>query len=187
MDETTLIKRIADGDTAAVDRLMPAVYDALRDLANRYLHDAPGGSLQPTALVHEVYLKLINAEAVDARGQSHFYAIAARAMRQVLVDHLRGHGRAKRGGGWQRLTLRGLGGGWDSSVVDLEATHAALDELAALDERAAAIVVMRFFGGLSEVQIAEVLGVTDRTVRADWRMARAWLRRRLGDGAEAAS
>jgi RNA polymerase sigma factor (TIGR02999 family) len=179
-DTSVLLARVAQGDDRAAEELTPIVYDSLRDLAGRYLKQAGDSpTLQPTALVHEVYIKLANAADDDWRSRTHFHAIAARAMRQVLIDHVRGSNRQKRGGGWQRVTLSDLSAGDNGTLVDVDALEAALEELGARDPRAARVVELRFFGGLAEPAVAEVLGVSERTVRNDWRMARAWLRCRL--------
>jgi RNA polymerase sigma factor (TIGR02999 family) len=160
--------------------LASGVYEELRGLAKRYLADhRPAGVLQPTALVHEAFLKLANRPGAAFKSRSHFGAMAAAAMRQTLLDHLRGEGRAKRGGAWHRVTLATFADLDIDDVLDVIAVHEALQELTRLDQRAAHVVELKFFGGLTEVEIAEVLEVTDRTVRNDWRMARAWLRRRL--------
>jgi RNA polymerase sigma factor (TIGR02999 family) len=170
-----LLTRVAQGDDQAAEALTPVIYDALRELAGRYLGPSGNGrTLQPTALVHEAYVKLVNAD--DLRSRTHFFALAARVMRQVLIDHVRQRDRQKRGGGWQRVTLSDITAGNSESVVDLEAIETALTQLSEQDERAARVVELRFFGGLPESAVAETLGVSERTVRNDWRMARAWLR-----------
>jgi RNA polymerase sigma factor (TIGR02999 family) len=172
-----LLTQAARGDDRAAEALTPLIYDSLRDLANRYLGRAgESPTLQPTVLVHEAYLKLAGVGSGDLRSQTHFYALAARAMRQVLIDHLRHRGRQKRGGNWQRVTLSDVTTGDADGVVDLEALEAALTQLGEQDERAARVVELRFFAGLNEAATANALGVSERTVRNDWRMARAWLR-----------
>jgi RNA polymerase sigma factor (TIGR02999 family) len=176
-DTSHLLARLADGDEAAANTLMPLVYKELRGLAQRLMGD--GGepaTLEPTALVHEAYLKLLGAADPGWNGRTHFRAIAAKAMRQVLIDHARGRNRAKRGGGWQRVTLSHVDAWPDEPSIDVDALESALVRLQEQDERAATVVVLRFFGGMEERAIAEVLGVSERTVRNDWRMARAWLR-----------
>jgi RNA polymerase sigma-70 factor (ECF subfamily) len=176
-DTAQLVARLANGDAAAADELAPIVYGALRELAGRYLREAGEPlTLQPTALVHEAYLKLAGAAADDWRSRTHFYAVAARAMRQVLIDHVRGRNRLKRGGGRQRVTLSDVAAGTRDTLVDVDALEEALVRLGRQDERAARVVELRFFAGLPEPAVAEVLGVSERTVRNDWRMARAWLR-----------
>lgn len=175
--EVTRLLAAADaGDASALDRLLPLVYDELRRIAEAQLRgERAGHTLQPTALVHETYLKLAGSD-LPAASRAHFLAIAARAMRQALVDHARRRDRAKRGGGRRPVTL--TGGSW-SEEMDLDellALDAALDEL---DARQRQVVECRFFAGMSEQEIADVLDVTPRTVRRDWVKARAWLYRRL--------
>lgn len=184
-DGMHLLQRARNGDSEAFNALTPLVYDQLRELAGRYVNDMGNGTvvMQRTALVHEAYLKIAGSPSADWRSQTHFCAIAACAMRQLLLDHLRSRNRQKRGEGWHRVTLVGLPDErMDAADLDIEALDAALIELARLHERAAKVVQMKFFGGMTEPAIAEVLGVTDRTVRNDWVMARAWLRTRLDDG-----
>lgn len=162
---------------AADEHLQTAVYATLRGLAQRYLRRSGGDALlQPTALVHEAWMRLAGGQGAACESRTHFQAVAALAMRQVLIDHLRAGGRRKRGGGWERITLSGLNAETGLGEVDLLALDEALAALAALDERAARVVALRFFGGLTEAEIASELGVSQRTVRGDWRMARAWLR-----------
>uniref|UniRef100_Q029D1 RNA polymerase, sigma-24 subunit, ECF subfamily n=1 Tax=Solibacter usitatus (strain Ellin6076) TaxID=234267 RepID=Q029D1_SOLUE len=165
-----------------MDELLPLVYRELRGLARGYLrHERPDHTLQPTALVHEAYLRLV--DQTQAPGQSHvqFFAIAANLMRQILVNHARRHRAIKRGGGNKialeedMVLLQPLG-------VDLLALDEALRRLGELDERQGRIVELRFFGGLTEEEIAVVLGVSEITVKRDWRIARAVLNRQLGAG-----
>ncbi|MCA8962722.1 MAG: sigma-70 family RNA polymerase sigma factor, partial [Planctomycetes bacterium] len=162
------------------EALFPQVYDEMRNLAGRYFRDQPiDHTLQATALVHEAYCKLVDADRLDWRGKSHFMAIASKAMRQVLVDHFRAAKAQKRGGDWQRQTLdAGHVQGFDDPV-DLLAVTDAIDRLAQLDERQARVVELRFFTGLSNPEIAEALGVSLTTVEGEWRHARAWLAREL--------
>ncbi len=169
------------GDRRAADRLIPAVYDDLRALARRYL--AKSGrclTLQATALVHEAFLRLVDKPSADIEGRTHFRAIAAAAMRHILIDHDRQRQRAKRGAGWQRITLDQAGEADARAQADAVDFTEALERLGELDKRAARVVELRFLGGLSEPEIGNVLGVSERTVRNDWRMARAWLCRELG-------
>lgn len=177
VDVTELLTRTSTGDKRAAERLTPLVYDELRRLARRYLAEAGSrGTLQATALVHEAFLRLVGKDSADINGRTHFCAIAAAAMRHILIDHARGRHRAKRGGGWQRVTLDRAADVTGRATIDVLDLNEALERLAKLDERAARVVELRFLGGLSEPQIAELLGVTERTVRNDWSMARAWLR-----------
>jgi RNA polymerase sigma factor (TIGR02999 family) len=174
--------RPTDGGAAEAKALLDSgIYDELRGLARQFMADRrPAGVLQPTALVHEAFLKLADRPGAVFKSRSHFGAVAAVAMRQALLDHLRGEGRAKRGGAWRRVSLDTFADLEVEDVLDVVTVHEALQEFSELDQRAARVVELKFFGGLTEGQIAEVLGVADRTVRNDWRMARAWLRRRLG-------
>lgn len=175
-DVTRLLAAVDAGDSAALERLLPLVYDELRRLAEIQLRgERAGHTLQPTALVHEAYMKLAGGD-LSISDRAHFLAIAARAMRQALVDHARRRDRAKRGGGLRPVTL--TGGSW-SETLDLDellALDAALEEL---EPRQRQVVEGRFFGGMTEDEVATVLGVTRRTVRRDWVKARAWLYRRL--------
>ncbi len=179
---TRLLKLASEGDDDAAARLTPVVYDELRRLARYYLGrvgPAASHTLQPTAVVHEAYLKLVDQTASDFKGRTHFYAVAAVAMRHVLIDHSRERGRAKRGGDWRRVTLSGVEFADAGREIDVLALEDALARLAELDPRAARVVELRFFGGLGEREVGEVIGVSERTVRNDWAMARAWLQNRL--------
>lgn len=163
-----------------VSLLLPQVYEELRSLAAHYLRgERPDHTLQPTALVHETFLKLSRQSKLDVNDRTHFLAIAAGAMRQVLVDHARTHLAQKRGGHWQRITVDESIAVSADGVEDLLALDDSLRRLAAVDEVAARIVEMRFFAGLTELEIAEVLGMSERWVRGQWAFARAWLRREL--------
>jgi RNA polymerase sigma factor (TIGR02999 family) len=182
---TRLLQELRDGDASALDRLLPLVYDQLRRIAHRQLRQ-PGAAhtLNTTALVHEAYLKLIGQAGVDPENRAHFFAIAARAMRQILIDQARKHGTLKRGGSWKRVPL-------DDRVIALEeqadlllALDDALARLAALNERLSRIVECRFFGGLTEPETAAALALSERTVRRDWLKARLWLYGELVDNGE---
>ncbi len=176
----------AGGPGSSTAELAPLVYDSLRRLAASHLAGEGGGdiALQPTALVHEVYLRLVDQSRVEWRGRTHFFAVGAEMLRRVLVDAARARKAQKRGGGWARVTLSGAGELSGMEAADVAALDDALRELKGADERAARVVELRFFGGLGDAEIAEVLGVSERTVRNDWRMARAWLRRALSEGGE---
>ena len=175
-DVTRLLAEARAGDRAALDRVIPLVYDDLRRLARRQLARERGTrTLNATTLVHEAYLKLAG-NAPRASDRSHLLAIAAYAMRQVLVDQARSRLAAKRGGGWARTTL--TDSAWVASL-DPEALLALDDALARLEPRQRQVVECRFFGGMDDAEIAAALGVTDRTVRRDWVKARAWLNRWL--------
>ena len=182
-DVTQLLHAVRGGDSAALDRLVPLVYEELRALAKRELYrEAPGHTLHATALVHEAYLKLAGA-GMPASDRGHFLAIAARSMRQVLVDHARRRKAVKRGGEMVRTTLTDSGGRIEFRPDELIALDEALERL---DPRQRQIVELRFFAGMEEKEIAGVLGVSDRTVRREWVKARAWLYRYMypGDPAE---
>lgn len=172
-----LLAAARDGDRDALDQLVPLVYDDLRRLAGRELRREMGHrTMHATALVHELWLKLSGAGPVEASSRTHFFAIAARAMRQVLVDQARRRRAEKRGGEWQATTL----GEGDAAVdVDVDEMLALDDALERLDPRQRQIVEMRFFGGLEEREIAQVLGTSERTVRREWVRARAHLYRAL--------
>ena len=182
---TRILGELHRGDTAAADRLLPLVYDELRALAASFFaRQQPGHTLQPTALVHEAYLKLAGNESVEWQSRAHFMAVAARAMRQILINHAHHKGAAKRGGGFQRVTLDEavtprIG---DNREVDVIALDLALQQLAKLSERQAGIVELRFFGGLTIAEAAHVLGVGTTTVEDDWRLAKAWLAHELKGG-----
>jgi RNA polymerase sigma factor (TIGR02999 family) len=172
-------------DPATAEDLFPHVYGELRRLARGYMsRETPDHTLQPTALVHEAYLKLVDQTRVDWRGTTHFFAVGARIMRRLLVDHARERGAQKRGGGWRAVTLSNVLGPVGADALDPEQLldlDASLERLAEIDEREAKVVTLRFFGGLTVEQVAEVLGVSKRTVENDWRHAQAWLRRRLSE------
>ena len=178
---TELLLAWSEGDRTALERLTPLVYDELRRLARGYMRgERAGHMLQTTALVHEAYLRLIDAGRVPMASRTSFFAAAARLMRQILVDFARARGYQKRGGGAHQVSL-------DEAMVieqplgeDLIALDRALDELAEIDERKGRVVELRFFAGLTEGETAEALKVSPETVRRDWRLARSWLRRRLG-------
>jgi RNA polymerase sigma-70 factor (ECF subfamily) len=179
-DVSDTLALLASGDEEAADRLMPLVYDQMRGLARSMLNqESPGNTLQPTALVNETYLRMADQTRVDWRGKTHFFAIGAKMMRRILVDHARGKNRQKRGGGMHRLPLDDDVRVTNRSDEDVLAIEAALIKLAELDARQAQIVELRFFGGLTVEEVAEVLNVSKRTVESDWTMVRAWLRREL--------
>ncbi len=178
-----MLARAAGGDDVAVRELAPLVYEKLRSLAGEFLrHERAGHTLQPTALVHEAYIKLVGSAAVDFNNRAHFFGIAARAMRQVLTDHARGYRAAKRGGAERkRLTLTGALTPAGLSQVDLLALDEALEKLAVVDPRQTRIVELRFLAGLGIEETGHVLGISAPTVKREWRMARAWLRSELDE------
>jgi len=184
-DITQFLGRLAGGDRAAANQLYPAVYQELRGIAGRWFR-GPGrqNTLQPTALVHEAYMHLVDQTRAEWKDRTHFFAVAATAMRQILIQHARKRNALKRGSDWGRITLSQAAVAEAEEPVDLLELDAALTELEALHERQARVVELRFFGELSVQDTAEVLGVSPRTVKLDWRMARAWLRAKLlGGGA----
>ena len=184
---TRILGELEHGDGSAADRLFPLVYDQLRALAAHYFaRQGSQHTLQPTALVHEAYLKIVGGESVEWQGRAHFMAVSAKAMRQILMNHARDKAAAKRGGGWQRMTL-------DEAVtppagnareLDLIAVDDALNKLARLSDRQARVVELRFFGGLTIAEAAHVMSVGTTTVEDDWHLARAWLGRELKTGEE---
>jgi RNA polymerase sigma-70 factor, ECF subfamily len=169
------------GDQAALEKLMPLVYSELRRLASNYLRRERGEhTLQPTALVNEAYLKLVDQRNAKWQNRAHFFGISAQLMRRILVDHARQHQAVKRGGSQQqRISITSVEKLAQESEVDLLALNEALDELAHMDPQQSRIVELKFFGGLSIEEIGEVLGIGHATVERDWKMARAWLRRQL--------
>lgn len=184
---TTLLARLTRGDGHAADALTPMLYEQLRALAGSLLvEERRGHSLQPTALVHEAYLRLIDQQKVDKDDRAAFFGLAATLMRRILVDHARARRRMKRGGGARRVMLReSLAPGVapdDEWSVDVEVLNAALERLAELDDRKARLVELRFFGGLDEPQAAETLGISRATAARDWRFARAWLAHEIEEG-----
>ena len=178
---THLLKEWSDGDKQALDRLTPLVYEELRKQAARYLQkERPNHSLQATALINEAFLRLIDVKDVQWQNRAHFFAIAANLMRRILVDHARRRDAEKRGGSQMRLTLdEGLAVA-NETDVDLLAIDEALDRLAVIDEQQARVVELRFFSGLTVEETATALGVSPKTVKRDWSVARAWLRREIG-------
>lgn len=181
---TRLLMEWRNGDLGALDRLMPLVYDELRRVARQWLrHERAGHTLQPTALVHEAYLKLVDLRRIQWQDRAHFLAVAAQLIRRILVDHARRHAAAKRGGGVRAVTLEAP---LEPAALQRELSVVALDDtlsrLAALDARQARLVELRFFGGLNVAETAEVLGVSSATVKREWQTAKAWLYRELKSG-----
>ncbi|NBB86752.1 MAG: sigma-70 family RNA polymerase sigma factor [Bacteroidetes bacterium] len=185
-DATRLLVKGRQGHKEAIDALIPQVLTELKEIAHRLLQRRPAGDvLDTTGLVHEAYLKLVDHSRVEWSDRAHFQALAARAMRQILVDHFRSQQREKRGGHVKKVTLReGEVPIGDRGEI-LLAIDEALDRLADTDARKAQVVTCRFFGGMSHRATADVLGVSTRTVQRDWRMAKAWLARWLGPDGEA--
>lgn len=174
---TQMLKKWSSGDTRVLDELMPFVYEELRRQAARYLRkERSNHTLQTTALIHEAYLKLIDQKNVEWQNRSHFFAIAAQAMRRILVDYARERNREKRGGAAENLPIEEAQFVISKEKsIDLVALDEALTRLAEFDERQARIVELKFFSGLDTDETAEVLGVSNATVRRDWNMAKAWL------------
>lgn len=175
-----LLLRWSDGDSSAREKLMPLVYNELRRLARKYLrHERANHTLQPTALVNEAYLRLVDQHSVLWQNRAQFFGLAAKLMRNILVDHARSREAAKRGGQHYSVSVSELDRVSKSSEVDLVVLHEALERLAAYDSQKSRIVELRFFGGLTIEETAEVLDISHATVERDWKMARAWLRREL--------
>jgi RNA polymerase sigma factor (TIGR02999 family) len=176
---TETLRGVAQGDASAVERILPVVYQEMRRLAASYLKgERVGHTLQPTALAHEAYLRIVGSQ-IEWQGRGHFMAVAARAMRGVLVDHARRRRAEKRGGGHTPVPLDTTMLVADSRPVAFDDLDRALTDLARLSERQARVVELRYFGGLSIEETAEVLAVAPVTVKRDWATARAWLYREL--------
>ncbi len=174
---TELLNRARHGQKSAAEKLMPIIYQELRRRAGAYMRmERPGHTLQPTALVHEAYLKMFGQKGSDFQNRTHFFALAARQMRAILTDYARERAAAKRGGGAVKINLDDLPGLAEKRFEDLDVIDEALLKLEALDARAAQVVELRFFGGLSEEEAAEALGVSLATVKRDWDFAKTWLR-----------
>lgn len=176
-DVTQLLIKLTDGNESVLDELLPLIYGELRVLANRYLRrERKDHTLQPTALVHEAYLKLVDQKQVRWQNRAHFFGVAAQIMRRILVDHARKHTADKRGGELDKMQLEDqLVVAGDEKSVELLALDEALENLAKLDPQKAKIVELRYFGGLSVEETAEVMNVSPVTIKRQWRMAKAWL------------
>jgi RNA polymerase sigma-70 factor, ECF subfamily len=175
-----LLESVRNGDAAAAAALTPMLYNELHRLAMHHMrNERPGHTLQATALVNEAYLKLIDNREANWQNRAHFLAIASQAMRRVLIDHARSKRRVKRGGLQQKVALEDVVIAAEEQTYDLIALDEALDRLAKVDARQSRIVELRFFGGLSVEQTAEVLSISPKTVKRDWAVARAWLHREL--------
>ena len=177
---TQLLQRVAAGSEGALQQLFVVLYEDLRQIARRQLAAAPTRTLSPTELVHELYLKLAATASRDWHDRGHFYRVASRAMRQLMIDRARARSAAKRGDGQPELELDAQLAG-DDDAGSLLALNEAIEALAARDPRLAEVVELRFFGGLTGEQVAQVLGVTERTVKRDWRLARAFLHARMDE------
>jgi RNA polymerase sigma factor (TIGR02999 family) len=180
---TRMLVDWSGGDREAPAKLMPLVYEELRHLARQYLQrERPDHTLQATGLVHEAYLRLVDQSTTTWQNRAHFFGVAAQLMRRILVDYARSHRAEKRGGGWDKLTFDEALAPSTERSIDLVALDEALKDLLALDPRQSQIVELRFFGGLTNEEVGEVLDVSPRTVKREWRMAKAWLRREIFAG-----
>ena len=184
---TQLLIAWSSGDKAALDKLMPLIHQELRQLAHRYMsRERPGHTLQTTALVNEAYLRLINRKDVHWQNRTHFFAIAAELMRTILVDHARSHAYAKRGGGLRKIELDEAMIVSKERAAEVVALDEVLKELANIDPQQSRIVELRFFGGLTIEETAEVLGLSPATIKREWSTAKAWLKRAIDTGATSA-
>ena len=181
-DLVQVVERASRGDEQAVSQLMPLVYEELRRLARGYVNRERAQTLQPTALVHEVYMRLLKDKKKDWRTRAHFVVIAALSMRQILIERARARAAEKRGGDRARVTLDEGLIATDSDTVDLLVVDAALTRLAEINPRQARLVELRFFGGLTVEESAEALRVSVATVKRDWAVAKAWLQREISRG-----
>jgi len=173
---TDWLLELGRGGKPGLDQMVPVLYDELHRLAAQYLsREGTGHTLQPTALVHEAYLRLIDQRRVDWRNRAQFLGVAAGVMRRILVDHARGRAALKRGGGAEAVSLSLVEAPSGRPEVELIALEQALERLTALDARKAQVVELKFFGGLTSGEIAEVMGISDATVEREWAFARAWL------------
>jgi RNA polymerase sigma factor (TIGR02999 family) len=183
-DVTDLLLSWRQGDAAALDRLIPVVYEELRRVARRRLRaESPGHALQSTALVHEVYLRLVDVDRMTVKNRAHFFALAATLMRQILVDHARRQQADKRGGDATMVSLDGVSPVAQPSSVDVLALDQALGALSEVDDRQCRVVELRFFAGLTIDETAEALGISPATVEREWALAKAWLYRQLSSQA----
>jgi RNA polymerase sigma factor (TIGR02999 family) len=177
---TALLQAAQDGDAEAAERVLPLVYDELRKLAQaRMAHLSPGQTLQPTALVHETYLRLVGKADLHVQSRRHFFFMAARAMRDILVEQARAKAGPRRGGGRHRVELNDAVAADGPPADEVLAVHEALEELEKEDPEKAQIVKLRYFAGMTMEEVAQVLGVSVRTLHRDWRFIKAWLKSRL--------
>ena len=180
---TLLLADWSKGDKSALDKLLPLVHAELRRIAQRQMNqERPGHTLQATALVNEAYLKLAGQDGFEWHDRTHFFAVCAQVMRHILIDHARAHARDKRGGGAIQVSLSEVAVIGTAPATDFVALDGALRELESLDPQKARIVELRYFGGLTLEEIAEVLKISPRTVRREWRRAKAWLFRMISEG-----
>jgi RNA polymerase sigma-70 factor, ECF subfamily len=177
---TVLLAKARSGDSSALANVFPLIYDELRRLARQQLQREPDGhTLSPTALVHEAYMRLIDYSRMEWAGRAHFLAVAATAMRRILVDHARGHRSVKRGGMLRRVSIDDVELGTEDRAELLVAIDDALDRLKELDARQAQVVECRFFGGMTEEETATALGISVRTAKRDWAKAKSWLHKEI--------
>jgi len=177
---TRLLQRLEGGDNEAANQLVPLLYQELRRMAGAYLrHERPNHTLQPTALINEAYLKLANAENASFQDRCHFFAVASKAMRQILVNHAKSRLSGKRGRGLANVSLDDVQPAVHQEAAEIVALHEALEALHNVDPRKSMVVEMRYFGGLGIEEIAEAMGVSVATVNRDWRLARSWLIREM--------
>jgi RNA polymerase sigma factor (TIGR02999 family) len=177
---TQLLEKARSGDSSALANVFPLIYDELRRLAQVQLHREPDGhTLSPTALVHEAYMRLIDYTRMEWNGRAHFMAVAATAMRRILVEHARGHRSLKRGGALQRVSIDSVQLGTEERAELLIAVDEALSRLKEIEPRQAQVVECRFFGGMTEEETAEALGIGLRTAKRDWARAKSWLHREI--------
>jgi RNA polymerase sigma-70 factor, ECF subfamily len=177
---TAALGEWADGDADALRRLWPHIYDELRALAkSAHARERVGHTLQPTAIVHEVYARLAGQAPFRLESRAHFFVVAARMIRRILVDHARSRNAAKRSGSGRRVSLEAIESGGRKAAIDIIELDEAIRRLGELNQRRACVVELRYFGGLTEEEVAQLFGVTSRTITNDWLYARAWLRREL--------
>lgn len=182
---TLLLLAWSDGNQAALDKLVPLVYEELHRLAHQYIRrERPGNTLQTTALAHEAYLRLVDAKSVRWQNRAHFFAVAAQTMRRILVDLARSRHSLKGGGGAQQVSLDGVLVASPERGAAMLALDEALGRLAALNPRQSQVVELRYFGGLTAEEVGEVIKISPRTVRSDWRLAKVWLYRELSRGVD---
>ena len=182
-DITRLLDAAGDGDPRATQKLLPLVYDQLRKAAQKQMaEERPDHTLQATALVHEAYIRLVGSHQTAWENRAHFYVAAAEAMRRILIEHARKRGRIKRGGDRNRVPLSAVYLAEEANPEEIMSVDRTIRRLEGRDSRMARIVRLRFFAGLSTKETVETLGLTDRTVRREWALARAWLHKELGEG-----
>ncbi len=184
LDATGILDQLTGGDEGAAKRLLTVVYEELHDLADGLMRrERADHTLQPTALVHEAFMKLVDQSRVNWKGKTHFKAVAAQAMRRILIDHARGKNREKRGQGWRRVPMYDAFQLAENRLLDTASLQESLEKMRVLDERQARVVEYRIFGGMTTQETSRMLDVSERSVERDWKMGVAWLRRELSRGA----